>query len=100
MTIETLARARLAAGLSQRELARRADVAYPRISEYERGRRSPTIERLEALVEATGGRLRLMLEEPLSIDDQQLLGIYLATTPAQRLESLTNFASLLWLARP
>lgn len=95
-----LARARRAAGLSQRELAARVGVAHPRISEYERGRRSPTLERLEALVDEIGGRLQLTIEEPLSNDDQQLLSLFLAMTPAQRLESLTNFASLLWLARP
>ena len=98
--MQELARARRAAGLSQRELAERVGVAYPRISEYERGRRSPTLERLESLVEATGGRMTVAIEEPLPIHDEQLLTLYMAMSPTNRLESLTNFASLLWLARP
>lgn len=49
--------ARLRAGLSQSELARRAGVAQPVISAYESGGREPSLPMLTKLVEASGHRL-------------------------------------------
>lgn len=49
--------ARLAAGLTQAELAARARTSQAAISQYERGAKSPSAETLARLVEATGGRL-------------------------------------------
>ena len=49
-----LRKARLAAGLSQRELARRAGVAQPLISSYENGHRQPGANVLLRLIRATG----------------------------------------------
>jgi len=49
--------ARQQAGLSQSELARRAGVAQPVISAYEKGRREPSFTMLTKMVEATGHRL-------------------------------------------
>jgi uncharacterized protein len=51
--------ARQQAGLSQSELARRAGVAQPVISAYEKGRREPSLTMLTKLVEATGHRLHV-----------------------------------------
>ena len=51
--------ARRQAGLSQSELARRAGVAQPVISAYEKGRREPSLTMLTKLVEATGHRLHV-----------------------------------------
>ena len=53
--------ARRRSGLSQAELARRAEVSQPVISAYERGRREPGLPMLTKLVEATGHTLRLDL---------------------------------------
>ena len=58
-----LRRARLAAGLTQTELARRAGVTQSVISAYESGRREPALSTLARLVEAAGARLHLDLED-------------------------------------
>ena len=54
---ELIREARLAAGLTQEELADRAGVTQSVISDYERGRRQPTLPNLERLIEATGRSL-------------------------------------------
>ena len=56
---EVLRRARLQAGMSQAELARRAGVSQPVISAYEGGRREPGLEMLRKLVEASGHDLTI-----------------------------------------
>ena len=63
-----LREARLRAGMSQAELARRAKVAQPVISAYETGRREPGLAMLAKLVEASGHRLRLeLVAEPAQV---------------------------------
>jgi transcriptional regulator with XRE-family HTH domain len=52
-----LARARVEAGLSQLELARRAGTSRPTLSAYEHGRKAPTADTLERLLAAAGFRL-------------------------------------------
>lgn len=60
-----LREARQRSGLSQAELARRANVAQPVISAYETGRREPGLAMLSKLVEASGHRLRVdLVAEP------------------------------------
>jgi predicted nucleotidyltransferase/DNA-binding XRE family transcriptional regulator len=60
-----LREARRRSGLSQAELARRANVAQPVISAYETGRREPGLAMLSKLVEASGHRLRVdLVAEP------------------------------------
>lgn len=59
---ELLRTARVRAKLSQRELAERVGVAQSVISVYEAGRRQPSLQTLERLIEATGQRLRLNIE--------------------------------------
>jgi predicted nucleotidyltransferase/DNA-binding XRE family transcriptional regulator len=54
--------ARQKSGLSQTELARRAEVAQSVISAYESGRREPALSTLSRLVAATGQRLTVGLE--------------------------------------
>jgi predicted nucleotidyltransferase/DNA-binding XRE family transcriptional regulator len=57
--------ARRRAGLSQAELAHRANVSQPVISAYESGRREPGFATLAKLVEASGYRLRIdLVAEP------------------------------------
>jgi Predicted transcriptional regulator with C-terminal CBS domains len=54
-----VARARRAAGLSQRELAERAGVNQAMVSRLEAGSRLPRLETLLALAEATGHALEI-----------------------------------------
>jgi len=58
--------ARLRAGLSQTELARRAGVTQSVISAYESEARQPSLPVLEMLVAATGLELELRVRKPLS----------------------------------
>ncbi len=54
-----LREARRRSGMSQSELARRAQVSQPVVSAYEGGRREPGMAMLAKLVEASGHRLRI-----------------------------------------
>ncbi|MHB1485997.1 MAG: helix-turn-helix domain-containing protein [Acidimicrobiales bacterium] len=56
--------ARLGAGLTQSELARRAQEPQSVVSAYERGRRQPTAVSLARLVEAAGYHLILVRTPP------------------------------------
>jgi transcriptional regulator with XRE-family HTH domain len=56
---ELLRSTRMANGLTQAELARRAHTSQPVISAYERNRRDPTMGTLRRLIAAGGGRLRI-----------------------------------------
>jgi transcriptional regulator with XRE-family HTH domain len=58
--------ARRRRGLSQAQLAERAGVSQSVVSDYERGRRDPTLTTLRRLVEATGERLRVDSALPAS----------------------------------
>lgn len=58
-----LRQARRLAGLTQAELARRAEVTQSVISAYESGRREPALSTLQRLVEATGATVRNDLPE-------------------------------------
>jgi transcriptional regulator with XRE-family HTH domain len=76
--------ARRRAGLSQRELARRVGVAQQEIARLERGRSSPSLERLRAIVAACG----LELTVGLTVADRSYdahIRAALAITPAERL---------------
>src|SRR4051794_27351026 len=54
-----LRRARTGAGLTQTQLAARADTSQPVISAYEHGRRDPSVTTLRRLIAATGAELDL-----------------------------------------
>lgn len=54
--------ARVKAGLSQVEIAKRAGVAQSLISAYENGRRQPTVPTLIRLLAAAGFDLRMRLD--------------------------------------
>ena len=51
---QVLRRVRSRAGLSTRELARRAGTSHSTVTAYETGRKSPTIETFDRLVRAAG----------------------------------------------
>jgi transcriptional regulator with XRE-family HTH domain len=55
-----LRRARMAAGLSQEELARLAGTSRPTLSAYEHGRKSPSAQALERLLAAAGYELDIV----------------------------------------
>src|SRR5688500_10602775 len=54
---EMIKRARRAAGLTQAELARRAGTAQSAVAAYESGAKTPTVDTLARLLEATGQTL-------------------------------------------
>jgi transcriptional regulator with XRE-family HTH domain len=71
--------ARIRAGLTQAELARRASTSQTAISAYELGAKVPSLETLERVLEAAGFELRTSLA-PLE-DHDESLARYLATLP-------------------
>lgn len=92
--------ARRRAGLSQEQLARRAGVARPLISQYETGRKDPSLTTLARIIEACGLELRLSAEQLTAADRAQYshdaeIGIDEARRNAERARS-----EVLGLRRP
>jgi transcriptional regulator with XRE-family HTH domain len=96
-----LSRARKAAGLSQRELARRAGTSQSVIARIERGQASPGLETLRRLLAAAGFELRIELEPTSEAVSHMLEDVdrILALTPEQRLLELRNVSRFLAGAR-
>ncbi len=59
---EIIRRSRAWAGLSQRQLAERAGTSGPAVSLYESGARTPRVDTLQRIVDATGAKLRIAVE--------------------------------------
>ncbi len=93
-----LVQARRAAGLSQRELAARAGVAQQEIARYERGRVTPSLERLRSLIAACGLELTFGLARADDSYDHQIAAT-LALAPSARLDSALRDAQPLRVAR-
>lgn len=85
---------RLAAGLSQRALARRAETSQPAIARYEGGAATPSWETLQRLATACGRRVNLVAEVIPERHDVELAELLLGLTPEQRLRSLGRYARL------
>lgn len=85
---------RLAAGLSQRALARRAGTSQPAIARYERGAATPSWETLQRLAAACGRRLRISAEVLPEPHDVELAELLLGLTPEERLRALRRYAHL------
>ena len=66
--------ARCRAGMSKRELARRARTSPAAIVEYESGRRDPTVATLTRILCATGHRARLDVAPAAGPPDPALAG--------------------------
>lgn len=66
-----LREARTAAGLSQRELARRAGTSSATVSQYEAGHKEPRLATLDRLLAACGRRLDLQVAEPAGTTDRR-----------------------------
>jgi transcriptional regulator with XRE-family HTH domain len=90
---------RLAAGLSQRALARRAGTSQPAIARYERGAATPSWETLQRLAESCGRRLTIGIETVPEPEDVELADRLLELTPTERLRALSRYARLHELAR-
>jgi transcriptional regulator with XRE-family HTH domain len=75
--------ARLHAGLSLREVARRAKTSHATLSRYEDGTIEPSLAVVERVVEACGLEMRVLLTEP-EVDDRDLAASFLRTTPQER----------------
>lgn len=93
-----LVQARRRAGLSQRALGARAGVAQQEIARYERGRVTPSLERLRALIAACGLELTLGLARADDSYDEQIAAA-LALEPAQRLSRALRDAQPMRAAR-
>jgi uncharacterized protein len=75
--------ARLKAGMSQAELARRAGVPPTMVSAYERDRRQPTLPTLLRLLRAAGFDLRMQLV-PADPHDDVLAALEQARSPREQ----------------
>jgi transcriptional regulator with XRE-family HTH domain len=97
-----LRRARLDAGLTQTELARRLGVSQPAVAALERPGANPKIRTLERALAAVGSRLRIDLDRSPAIDESQVIE-RLRLTPAERLDlfqrSQSNLQALVRGAR-
>lgn len=89
---------RLAAGLSQRDLARRAETSQPAIARYERGVATPSWETLQRLATACGRWLKLNTGVMPEQHDVELAETLLELTPEERLRALRRYAHLRQLA--
>lgn len=94
--------ARRRAGLTQRELARRAGVPQPAIARIERGSISPRVDTLTALLAAAGAGLEVAPRLGEGVD-RSLIRASLSRTPEERVRAAgragTNLARFLREAR-
>ncbi len=90
---------RLAAGLSQRALARKAETSQPAIARYERGVATPSWETLQRLVAACGRRVTIRAEAIPDPHDVELTQLLLGLTPIERLRALKRYARLREIAQ-
>ena len=98
LSASLLVQARRAAGLSQRALAERAGVAQQEIARYERGRVTPSLERLRSLIAACGLELTVGLARADNSYDEQIAAA-LALTPTEQLQRALRDAQPLRAAR-
>ncbi|MGA8745453.1 MAG: helix-turn-helix transcriptional regulator [Solirubrobacterales bacterium] len=85
---------RATAGLSQRDLARRAGTSQPAIARYERDVATPSWDTLERLALACGQRLQLDARPLADPHDVELAEVLLGLTPQQRLAALPRYTRL------
>lgn len=85
-----LREARLRAGLSQAALGRRTGTAASAISRWERGEVKPSLEKLRALIRATGHDLSISLVVADHGHDVALIRRCLARAPHERLDDLVG----------
>jgi transcriptional regulator with XRE-family HTH domain len=83
---ECVRSARLAAGLTQVQLAERLGKRQATVAELERPGANPTLTTLCETVRATGHHLELRAVPAQSSVDETLIASYLRMTPAERLK--------------
>lgn len=83
-----LRNARLQAGLTQAELARRMGVSQAAVAKLERPGANPTVDTLDAALWATGHSLVLEAPERRPGVDESLIRQHLELTPAERLRGI------------
>lgn len=93
---ELVRRARLAAGLTQAELADLVGTTQSAVSRWERGHDEPRLASLVDVLRACG--LRLSLVADVDVDRAQIRQ-QLALSPAERLASVVNLGRTLAAAR-
>lgn len=86
--------ARRAAGLTQRELAKRSGIPQSAIARLERGQQVPRTDTLQRLLAACGWELRLGPTRGGGVDQSQI-DEWLAMTPEQRLSRATGYGRLI-----
>jgi transcriptional regulator with XRE-family HTH domain len=91
---ELVRSARLAAGLSQRALARRARTSQSAIARYESGSATPSWGTVQRLAAACGRRLEIGSTVMPDSHDIELAETLLDLTPAERLGALRRFARM------
>jgi predicted transcriptional regulator len=94
-------RSRKDAGMSQRELARKARTAQSVIARIELGETSPTWDTLMRIVRASGHTLRTVLEVKPVVDQSILDDVprILKMTPEQRLNEVAQVSRFITGAR-
>jgi uncharacterized protein len=85
---------RIGAGLSQRDLARRAGTSQPAIARYERGVATPSWETLQRLAAACGRWLKISTGVVPDRHDTELTETLLRLTPEERLRALRRYTRL------
>lgn len=90
---------RLAAGLSQRALAKRGETSQPAIARYERGGATPSWETLQRLAAACGRWVRISSGVAPDPHDVELAETLLRLTPSERLQALHRYAQLREIAQ-
>lgn len=81
---QLIRRARLRAGLAQRELAERLDTQQPVVARWESGARAPSFDSVARAVAACGLRMNIELS-PADPGEDALLLEWLRLTPKERL---------------
>ncbi len=97
---ELLSAARAQSGMSQRELARKAQTAQSVVARIELGETSPSWETLKRLLKAAGFNLSAALErlemDPALLDDVPRI---LRLTPEERLREVAHASRFVTAAR-
>jgi predicted transcriptional regulator len=96
-----LKNARTMAGLTQRELARRADTSQSVVARIESGVTDPSTATLTRLLAAAGFEIRADLSPSPVLDTHMMDDVarILGLTPEQRLEEVRAVARFTWTAR-
>jgi transcriptional regulator with XRE-family HTH domain len=99
VSADLLREARLRAGLTQAELAVKANTARSQISRYERGEVLPSLEALRRLIRACGLELGFRIfNADLDQHDATLIAQTLPLTPEERVDRAVRAAKHIYAA--